>query len=173
MEIVSRAGLLLSPTVLTDVTPGSPVHEQEMFGPVMPIVPFSDVDEVIAIANATEYGLASYLYTRDLATAFKVSEELQFGMVGINDWYPATPEAPFGGHETVRNGARVRPGRRPRVFGAEDEVLRGDRVDTRGPPSRGVAGGPEGDAAREAIRDARWGLHIAAPFGRPAKHAPR
>ena len=90
-------GYFYSPTVLTDVGPGSPVYDQEIFGPVMPIVPFSDVAEVIATANSTEYGLAAYLYTRDLVTAFKVSEELQFGMVGINDWNLATPEAPFGG----------------------------------------------------------------------------
>ncbi len=94
---IEGSGYFYQPTVLTDVKPGSPVHEQEIFGPVMPIVPFTDVDEVIALANATDYGLASYVYTRDLATAFKVSEELQFGMVGINEWYLATPEAPFGG----------------------------------------------------------------------------
>jgi acyl-CoA reductase-like NAD-dependent aldehyde dehydrogenase len=102
-------GYFYAPTVLTDVSPASPVHEQEVFGPVMPIVPFSDVDDVIAMANSTEYGLASYLYTRDLATAFKVSEELQFGMVGINDWYPATPEAPFGGMKQSGMGRESGP----------------------------------------------------------------
>ncbi|MEX2652132.1 MAG: NAD-dependent succinate-semialdehyde dehydrogenase, partial [Acidimicrobiia bacterium] len=102
-------GYFYAPTVLTDVSLASPVHEQEVFGPVMPIVPFSDVDDVIAMANSTEYGLASYLYTRDLATAFKVSEELQFGMVGINDWYPATPEAPFGGMKQSGMGRESGP----------------------------------------------------------------
>lgn len=90
-------GYFYQPTVLTDVKPGVPVHEEEIFGPVMPVIPFDDIDEAIAIANATDYGLAAYVYTRDLATAFKVSEELEFGMVGINDWHPSTPEAPFGG----------------------------------------------------------------------------
>jgi succinate-semialdehyde dehydrogenase/glutarate-semialdehyde dehydrogenase len=74
-----------------------PVHEEEIFGPVMPVIPFESVDDAIATANATDYGLAAYVYTRDLATAFKVSEELEFGMIGINDWHPSTPEAPFGG----------------------------------------------------------------------------
>jgi acyl-CoA reductase-like NAD-dependent aldehyde dehydrogenase len=90
-------GFFYQPTVITDVRPGLPVHEEEIFGPVMPVIPFESVDEVIAIANATEYGLAAYVYTRDLGTAFKVSEELEFGMIGINDWHPSTPEAPFGG----------------------------------------------------------------------------
>jgi acyl-CoA reductase-like NAD-dependent aldehyde dehydrogenase len=92
-----QAGYFYQPTVLTDVKPGVPVHEEEIFGPVMPVIPFDDIDEAIAIANATDYGLAAYVYTRDLATAFKVSEELEFGMIGINDWHPSTPEAPFGG----------------------------------------------------------------------------
>jgi len=92
-----QPGYFYQPTVLTDVKPGVPVHEEEIFGPVMPVIPFDDIDEAIAIANATDYGLAAYVYTRDLATAFKVSEELEFGMIGINDWHPSTPEAPFGG----------------------------------------------------------------------------
>ncbi|HEY6629697.1 MAG TPA: aldehyde dehydrogenase family protein, partial [Acidimicrobiia bacterium] len=103
------AGYFYSPTVLTDVSPGSPVHEQEVFGPIMPIVPFSDVDEVVSLANSTEYGLAAYLYTRDLATALKVSEDLEFGMVGVNDWYPATPEAPFGGMKQSGMGRESGP----------------------------------------------------------------
>ncbi|MGH8913185.1 MAG: NAD-dependent succinate-semialdehyde dehydrogenase [Acidimicrobiia bacterium] len=90
-------GYFYQPTVLTDVKPGLPVHEEEIFGPVMPVISFDDIDEAIAVANATDYGLAAYVYTRDLATAFKVSEELEFGMIGINDWHPSTPEAPFGG----------------------------------------------------------------------------
>jgi acyl-CoA reductase-like NAD-dependent aldehyde dehydrogenase len=92
-----QAGYFYQPTVLTDVKPGAPVHEEEIFGPVMPVIPFDDVDDAIAVANATDYGLAAYVYTRDLATAFKVSEGLEFGMIGINDWHPSTPEAPFGG----------------------------------------------------------------------------
>ncbi len=94
---IDGAGYFYQPTVITNVTPDSPVHTEEIFGPVMPVLSFDDVDEAIARANQTDYGLAAYVYTRDLATAFKVSEELEFGMIGINDWFPSTPEAPFGG----------------------------------------------------------------------------
>ena len=90
-------GYFYQPTVITDVGPEVPVHTEEIFGPVMPVIPFEDVDAAIARANATDYGLAAFVYTRDLATAFKVSEELEFGLIGINDWFPSTPEAPFGG----------------------------------------------------------------------------
>lgn len=90
-------GYFYQPTVLTDVTPETPIHNEEIFGPVMPVISFDDVEEAIARANSTDYGLAAYIFTRDLATALKVSEELEFGMIGINDWSPSTPEAPFGG----------------------------------------------------------------------------
>jgi acyl-CoA reductase-like NAD-dependent aldehyde dehydrogenase len=90
-------GYFFSPTVVTGVEPGTPLHEEEVFGPVMPIVGFESVDEAIALANSSEYGLAAFVHTRDLATALRVSEELEYGMVAVNDWYVATPEAPFGG----------------------------------------------------------------------------
>jgi acyl-CoA reductase-like NAD-dependent aldehyde dehydrogenase len=90
-------GYFYQPTVMTGVKPGSPLHDEEVFGPVMPLIPFSSVDEVIAMANRTEYGLAAFVHTRDLNTAIRVSEELEYGMVAINDWAVATPEAPFGG----------------------------------------------------------------------------
>jgi acyl-CoA reductase-like NAD-dependent aldehyde dehydrogenase len=90
-------GYFYQPTVITDVGPEAPVHNEEIFGPVMPVIPFDDIDDAIARANATDYGLSAYVFTRDLATAFKVSEELEFGLIGINDWFPSTPEAPFGG----------------------------------------------------------------------------
>jgi acyl-CoA reductase-like NAD-dependent aldehyde dehydrogenase len=92
-----RRGYFYQPTVVTDVKPGSPLHEEEVFGPVMPVVEFSTLDDVIEMANATEYGLAAFVHTSDLNTALRVSERLEYGMVGINDWYVATPEAPFGG----------------------------------------------------------------------------
>nr|PZN32888.1 MAG: NAD-dependent succinate-semialdehyde dehydrogenase [Actinomycetota bacterium] len=92
-----RPGYFFEPTVVTDVSPEMPIHNEEIFGPVMPVIPFDDVDAAIERANATNYGLAAYVYTRDMATAFKVSERLEFGMIAINDWLPSTPEAPFGG----------------------------------------------------------------------------
>jgi len=90
-------GYFFQPTVIAEVTPDMPVYRDELFGPVMPILPFEDVDQALALANATEYGLAAYVHTRDLKTAIHVYEGLEFGMVGVNEWMPTTPEAPFGG----------------------------------------------------------------------------
>jgi acyl-CoA reductase-like NAD-dependent aldehyde dehydrogenase len=92
-----RRGYFYQPTVVTDVKPGSPLHEEEVFGPVMPMIEFSSTDEVIEMANSTEYGLAAYIHTSNINTALRVSERLDYGMVGINEWSVALPEAPFGG----------------------------------------------------------------------------
>lgn len=92
-----RPGYYYVPTVLSEVPPHAPVMTEEVFGPVMPVVPFEDPDAALAAANHTEHGLAAYVFTRDLRTAMRVSEGLEFGLVGVNDWYPVTPEAPFGG----------------------------------------------------------------------------
>ena len=90
-------GYFYEPTLVTGAKPGVPVYDEELFGPVMPVVRFSDEAEVLALANATEYGLAAFVMTNDLNTSIRVSEGLEYGMVSINDWLPATPEAPFGG----------------------------------------------------------------------------
>jgi succinate-semialdehyde dehydrogenase/glutarate-semialdehyde dehydrogenase len=90
-------GFFYSPTVLVDVHPESEINSQEIFGPVAPITTFADEREAIARANASEYGLASYAYTRDLARTIRLAESLQFGMVGINTGLISNPAAPFGG----------------------------------------------------------------------------
>ena len=90
-------GYFYEPTVLSHVAPGIPAHDEEIFGPVMPLIPFSSTDEALGLANSTEYGLAAFVLTNDLNTSILVSEGLEAGMVCINDWLPATPEAPFGG----------------------------------------------------------------------------
>lgn len=90
-------GYFYEPTVLSGVSPTLPVFREEIFGPVMPIVAFDDLDEAIALANQTPYGLAAYVWTNDLRAAVKASEALQFGMVGVNEWAPHATEAPFGG----------------------------------------------------------------------------
>jgi succinate-semialdehyde dehydrogenase/glutarate-semialdehyde dehydrogenase len=92
-------GLFFSPTVLSGVRPGMRVLEEETFGPVAPIAPFRDEAAAIALANATSYGLAAYLWTRDLSRAMRVAEALEYGIVGINDGLPTAmaPQAPFGG----------------------------------------------------------------------------
>ncbi len=70
---------------------------EEIFGPVASIQRFTDEDEIVARANATEYGLVAYVYTRDLARGMRVSEKLDFGMIGLNRGIVSDPAAPFGG----------------------------------------------------------------------------
>jgi succinate-semialdehyde dehydrogenase / glutarate-semialdehyde dehydrogenase len=91
------AGFYYEPTVLLDVRPGSKILEEEIFGPVAPIVAFDDEDEAVRLANATEYGLVSYVYTGDLGRGLRVSEKLEAGMVGLNRGLVSDPAAPFGG----------------------------------------------------------------------------
>ena len=85
------------PTVLAGVKSGMRILEEETFGPVAPIVGYSDEAEIIRAANATPYGLAAYVWTKDLGRAFRVAEQLDYGIVGVNDGLPAAPHAPFGG----------------------------------------------------------------------------
>ncbi|GAB48292.1 NAD-dependent succinate-semialdehyde dehydrogenase [Mobilicoccus pelagius] len=96
-EEVPQQGNFLAPTVLLDVPPTSDIAREEIFGPVAPIQTFTDEDDVIARANDTEYGLASYFYTRDNARAMRVAEKLAYGMVGVNAGVISNPAAPFGG----------------------------------------------------------------------------
>jgi succinate-semialdehyde dehydrogenase/glutarate-semialdehyde dehydrogenase len=92
-----RPGYFYEATVLDDVPPDAGILSEEIFGPVAPIVRFTDTDEAISLANSTEYGLVSYLYTRDLRRALQVAEALESGMVGINRGVVSDPAAPFGG----------------------------------------------------------------------------
>ena len=96
-ERLSGPGFFSPPTVLDNVQHGSAILAEEVFGPVAPVMIFSDEDEAIALANDTEYGLAAYAFTRDLSRMLKVSEGLEFGMVGINQGIVSNPAAPFGG----------------------------------------------------------------------------
>jgi succinate-semialdehyde dehydrogenase/glutarate-semialdehyde dehydrogenase len=90
-------GFYYDPTVLTDVPPTAPILREEIFGPVAPIVTFTDEAEAVRLANDTEFGLVSYVYTGDLARGLRVSEALESGMVGLNRGLVSDPAAPFGG----------------------------------------------------------------------------
>lgn len=91
------SGSYFAPTVLTGVTSGMDIARDEIFGPIASIIGFDTEAEVVAQANDTEYGLASYLYTRDLGRAWRVSDALEYGMVGINEVAISNEVAPFGG----------------------------------------------------------------------------
>jgi succinate-semialdehyde dehydrogenase / glutarate-semialdehyde dehydrogenase len=92
-----RTGFYYDPTVLTDVPPTAAILREEIFGPVAPIVTFTDEAEAIRLANDTEFGLVSYVYTGDLARGLRVSEAMESGMVGLNRGLVSDPAAPFGG----------------------------------------------------------------------------
>jgi succinate-semialdehyde dehydrogenase/glutarate-semialdehyde dehydrogenase len=91
------AGYFYPPTVLTNVAADADILRTEIFGPVAPIVTFTTEDEAVALANDTEYGLVSYVYTADLARGLRVSERIEAGMVGLNRGLVSDPAAPFGG----------------------------------------------------------------------------
>jgi acyl-CoA reductase-like NAD-dependent aldehyde dehydrogenase len=92
-------GYFLEPAVLGSVTPAMPAFADEVFGPLFAMTSFDQLDDAIAAANATRYGLAAYVFTNDLAAAIKAYERLDFGMVGINEWAPQAAEAPFPGRK--------------------------------------------------------------------------
>jgi succinate-semialdehyde dehydrogenase/glutarate-semialdehyde dehydrogenase len=94
---VGDKGYFYAPTLLTGVTADALLMREEIFGPVAPVATFSTEAEAIARANDTEYGLVAYVFTRDLSRTLRVSEALEFGMVGINQGIVSNPAAPFGG----------------------------------------------------------------------------
>ncbi len=105
------------PTVLADVTQGMAVAKEETFGPLAPLFRFETEDEVVALANDTEFGLASYFYARDLGRVWRVAERLEYGMVGVNTGLISNEVAPFGG---VKQSGIGREGSR---YGIEDYLV--------------------------------------------------
>ena len=93
----ARGGTFFEPTVLADVTAVMRIAREETFGPVAPLFRFTCEADAIALANATEYGLAAYFYSRDMARCFRVGEALEYGMIGINTGLISNEVAPFGG----------------------------------------------------------------------------
>lgn len=109
-----HGGTFYQPTVLTGITTDMKVAREETFGPVAPLFKFDTVEDVIAMANDTEFGLASYFYARDLSRVWYVAEALEYGMVGINTGLISTEVAPFGG---VKQSGLGREGSK---YGIED-----------------------------------------------------
>ena len=97
-------GTFYQPTILTNVTNTMAIAKNEIFGPVAPIITFDSEDEVIELANDTEYGLAAYFYARDIGLIWRVAERLEYGMVGINEGAISNAAAPFGGIKQSGNG---------------------------------------------------------------------
>ena len=93
----SLGGTYFEPTILTDVTAEMKIFREETFGPVAPLIRFKSDAEVVELANRTEFGLASYFYSRDIGRIWRVAEELEYGMVGVNTGLITTEVAPFGG----------------------------------------------------------------------------
>jgi succinate-semialdehyde dehydrogenase/glutarate-semialdehyde dehydrogenase len=92
-----QRGHFFEPTVLTNLSPDARIMTDEPFAPVMPLLDFSKIDDVIHAANNTRYGLAAYVFTNDLTVTWRMAEGLEAGIIGINDPVPATPQCPFGG----------------------------------------------------------------------------
>jgi succinate-semialdehyde dehydrogenase/glutarate-semialdehyde dehydrogenase len=115
-EAPERPGNFFAPTVLAGVRADALLCREETFGPVAGIVPFADEGEAIALANATRAGLAAYVYTRDLARSHRVTEALEYGMVGLNTGLISTEVAPFGG---IKESGIGREGSR---YGIDDYV---------------------------------------------------
>ncbi|GII87153.1 hypothetical protein Ssi03_51430 [Sphaerisporangium siamense] len=100
-------GAFYEPTVLTGVDDGMRVSTEETFGPVLPVYVFDEEDEVVARANATDYGLAAYVYSTRLDRVWRTADRLNFGVIGVNEPFPVRPELPFGG---MKNSGQEREG---------------------------------------------------------------
>ena len=97
-------GTFFEPTIVSGATDDMRIAKEEIFGPLAPVFKFETEDEVIAKANATEYGLAAYFFTRDLGRTWRVGEQLEYGLIGINSGIVSNPVAPFGGVKESGNG---------------------------------------------------------------------
>lgn len=96
-QAVEPGRQFLEPTIVTDVTPAMRLFQEEIFGPIAPVIRFSSEEEAIELANDTPYGLASYVFTRDLPQMWRVASKLEYGLVGANEVALASGEVPFGG----------------------------------------------------------------------------
>jgi len=92
-------GCYYAPTILTNITDEMECMKDEIFGPIAPIAVFKTEEEVVERANNSRYGLAAYVYTENLSRAFRITEQLEYGIIGLNDALPSTAQAPFGGYK--------------------------------------------------------------------------
>jgi aldehyde dehydrogenase (NAD+) len=141
-------GYFFSPTILSNVAPDSYIAQNEVFGPVLSIIPFEDEEEAVAIANGTPFGLAAGVWTLDIA-AHRMARQLQAGTVWINMYRAMTFNSPFGGYKSAASAARTGSGDRPvppdqerlvrTVRRRQDPfVMRSDRSQIQRLPSRQV-----------------------------------
>jgi betaine-aldehyde dehydrogenase len=100
-------GAYLSPTIFDDVTPNMRIAQEEIFGPVVSVLPFEDEEEAMAIANGTPYGLAGAVWTRDIFRAFRVVKKLRAGVIWVNHMQPTYVEAPWGGYKMSGQGREL------------------------------------------------------------------
>ena len=96
-KALDGAGFFYPPSVIANVQPGSDILDDEVFGPVAAVIPFDDPEEAIALANATEYGLAAYVYSENLKTALQIADRIECGMIAVNRGLVSDAAAPFGG----------------------------------------------------------------------------
>ncbi|HLU78648.1 MAG TPA: aldehyde dehydrogenase family protein, partial [Burkholderiaceae bacterium] len=116
-RVHALGGTFFEPTVLANMTPAMKVAREETFGPLAPLFRFTSDEEVIAMANDTEFGLAAYFYSRDIGRVWRVAEALEYGMVGINTGLLSNEAAPFGG---VKQSGLGREGSR---YGLDDYMV--------------------------------------------------
>ena len=96
---LGKKGFYCAPTILTNITDDMDCMKEEIFGPLIPITTFKTEDEVICRANDSTYGLAAYVYTENLSRGFRITEALEYGIIGLNDALPSVAQAPFGGYK--------------------------------------------------------------------------
>ena len=97
-------GSFIEPTVLTNVSPNMRVFSEEIFGPVAPLFKFETEEQVVQMANDTEFGLAAYFYSRDIGRVYRVAEQLEYGIIGVNEGIISNEMAPFGGIKESGSG---------------------------------------------------------------------
>jgi aldehyde dehydrogenase (NAD+) len=102
-----EGGWYYAPTIFTGVDPASRIAQEEIFGPVLSVIPFDSEDEAVALANGTRYGLAAGVWSRDSARAVKLAGRLRAGTVWVNDWHLINPRYPFGGYKQSGTGREL------------------------------------------------------------------